>query len=378
MKFKGRSRFLIKSLNQERILNQLSLIVPLFEIDRKAKNQSSFCCNYCDRKKVSRFLKENHVELLSVESLGLGFWLDKLSSLYGVWLALAVCLVVFIIQYQFVLKVDVYGVRLLEEKEIVEFVKENSSFAKNKIDTKQLEVLLNNEFEQISFVSCAVKGQTLIINIKEKLMPDEMVGDFVPIVAQKNARISKIDLISGTLCVEVGDYVKKGDVLVQPFVEDAAGDIKPVEAKAEIVGEVYNQGSVDHYETRIEVRRTGKVVEMHEICLFGLPIYTFADKFDFELYEVEMQQTNLAKNLILPFVMKKTFIYEIEEVKIEERFEDAKDRLIEKARENALKNCEECGIILYEFHTTRELPGVTIVNYCVVTEENIGGYSSDC
>lgn len=373
MKIKSRCKILIRTLNQERILNQLSQVINLYEIDRKEKNLTSFSCNFRDRKRVKKFLKDRRVEVLSVESQGVGRFLDKLSALCGVWVALCLCVLVFCIQYQFVLRVDVCGIELLEEKTVEKFVRRNTSLAKSKINTKQLEVLLNNEFEQISFVSCAVKGQTLIINIKEKLMPDEMIGDFTPIIAQKDAKILKINLISGTLCVAVGDYVKKGDILVQPFIEDAAGEIKSVEAKAEIVGEVYNQGAVDHYETRLEVRRTGKVAEKHEISLFGLTIYTFVDEFDFKLYEVEMQQTNLAKNLILPFVMKKTFIYEIEEVKIEESFEAVKNRLIEKAREKALKNCQECDIILYEFHTTRELAGVTIVNYCIVTEENIGG-----
>lgn len=375
MKLKSRSKFLIKGLNQERILNALSSFAPLFEVERIEKNLTSFKCFYRDRKKVSKFLKDKQIEILSVENEGWSYFVDKFFSSYGIWSALILFLAIFAIQYQFVLKFEVAGVQVLSKSEVVEFVKENSPRKKSEIDTKDLEIALYDNFEEISFVSCAIKGQTLIVNIKEKLLPDEMSENFQPIIATENAKITKIDLISGTLCVAVGDYVKKGDVLVEPYVEDTAGTVKAVEAKAEIVGEVYNQASIDHFDTRLEVRRTGRMAEKHEVLLFGLNIYTFVDDFDFKMYEVEMQEDNLSKNLILPFVMKKTYIYEIEEVVIEQSFEEAKDDCIEKARENALKNCEECDIILYEFYTTRQLSGVTIVSYCIVTEENIGGKS---
>ncbi|MBP3619981.1 MAG: sporulation protein YqfD [Clostridia bacterium] len=378
MKIKSRCKILIKGLNQERILNVLSSFVELFEIDRIEKSTTSFKCFYKDRKKVLKFLKDKNIEILSVQNEGIFAYLDKFWVSYGIWSAIIAFVACFAFQYQFIINFNVFGIEKLTETQVVEFVKQNSSRKKSEIILKDLELSIYENFDEISFVSCSIRGQTLIVNIKEKLLPSVMENQFFPIVAEEDAKITKIELTSGTLCVAVGDYVKKGDVLVQPFVEDASGNIKQVEAKAQICGEVYNQASIDHYDKKIEIRRTGRMVELHQIELFGLKVYSFSEEFDFKMYEVEHQETNLAKNLLLPFVLRKTFVYEIEEVLIEKSFEQAKEECVEKARQKALKNCEDCDIILYEFYTTRQLSGVTIVTYCIVTEQNIGGVVSDC
>lgn len=373
MKLKSRTKFEVRGLNQERVLNSLSSIVVLFNINRKEKTQTSFMCLYKDRKKVEKFLKNSHLEIVSIETEGLACYLDKFLGCYWVWLAGILCVVAFAIQYQFIMAFQVYGLENLPKEEIVEFLKENVPRKKSDIDLKNIENVICQEFKEISFVSCAIRGQTLVLNVKEKLLPSVMEDEFSPIIAKSDAKIAKIDLISGTLCVSVGDFVKKGEVLVQPFVEDASGEIKKVEAKAEIYGEVYNLASVDHYDKKIEVRRTGRKAKLHEVGLFGLKIYAFKEDFDFKMYEVETQETNMAKNLLLPFVLKKTYVYEIEEILVEKSFDEEKTQCIEKAKENALKNCNNCDIIKYEFYTTRQLSGVTIVTYCIVTEENIGG-----
>ena len=54
-------------------------------------------------------------------------------------------------------------------------------------------------------------------------MPDEMLGNFLPIIANKDGKITKIELISGTAVVKVGDFVTKGSVLVEPYTIDTSG-----------------------------------------------------------------------------------------------------------------------------------------------------------
>jgi len=278
------------------------------------------------------------------------------------------------VQNQFILQYQVTGVEKLSKQEVVQFVKQRYSNSKHKLDTKQVEVELIDEFECISFASCIIRGQTLVINIKEKLMPDEMYGEFKPIIAQKDAKITKIDLISGTVKVQVGDIVRKGDILVEPFTIDASGEVKKVEAKAEILADVYNRSSVEHLEKQIEIKRTGKVVHSNEILLFGLPIYTFKEEQTFALYEVENEELSLVKNLLLPFKIKKTTYYELTENMIESKFEDVKDVFIEKAKQKTLEIVEDCDKIKEEFYTLRHISGVTYVNYCIITQEIIGNY----
>lgn len=377
MKIKQQTQFHIHSLNQEKILNELSKITPLCEINRQSKNESTFKCSYFAYKKVQKYLKDKDVEIKNIQHFGI---LGKLSKVYtsvGILLAIAVFAVFYLVQYQFIFRYEVNGVDKLETSQVVCFVKDTFSNKKSNLNTKELEVSLMSNFDEISFVSCMVRGQTLVINIKEKLLPDEINGSFSPIIAQKSGKISQIELISGTLNVKVGDFVKEGDVLVEPYTIDTSGNIKKVEAKAKIEAEVYNEASVDHYESYIEVKRTGKVCVSNEITLFGLKIYSFSDENNFKMYECEYEDVDLVKNLLLPFKMHKIYIYELEENVVNTKFEDVSEIYISKAKEKALEKCENYDTIKDEFYTLRHLSGVTIVNYVIITQEEIGDYNAN-
>ena len=377
MKFKNETKFEITGLNQEKLLNELCKTVSLSDIDRREKNKTSFKCSYFEHKKVEKFLKSKNVKIDSVAHESVAYKFHKLFTSWGLVVAIVLFAVLYFLQGQYVVQYEVSGVDKLSEESVVDFVKKNYPQKKSQIDTEAIEVGLTATFPRISLVSCMIKGQTMVINIKEKLLPNEMYGDFAPLVAEKDGRITEIELISGTLQVKVGDFVQKGDVLVEPYTIDTSGQLKKVEARAEIKADVYYEGSVDHYQTYISVERTGNIAVENTITLFGLTIYTFKEEHNFKMYEVEYEDVELSKNLVFPFKMKKTYIYELSERVVESNFEDVREEYIAMARESALKNCENTDNIKDEYYTLRHLSGVTIVNYCVVIEEEIQTYESE-
>lgn len=373
MEVKNKTKFHIQSLNQEKLFNELSKSVLIFEIDRINKNEAFFECNYSDRKFIKNLLKKKNVKIISMKNSGVLTQLKNMFASVGLICAYVVFLIFYFLQSQFIWQYEVNGLEKLNKTEIVDFVKENFSNKKPYMDTKEIELTLIENFNEISLVSCMIKGQTLVLNVKEKLLPDEMVGEFSPIVAQKNGKITKIDLVSGTLNVGIGDFVKMGDILVFPYVFDNSGNKKSVEAEAEIWADVYNEGTCDHYEKIIKVERTGKKIEQNIITLFGLPIYQFKENLNFDLFETEVKKINLSNNLFLPFKMTKTVFYELKQTVVESKFEDVADEYISKAKEKALENCQNCDKIIDEFYTLRHISGITIVNYCIITQEKIGG-----
>ncbi len=377
MRIRNLTKFHINGLNQEKILNELSKHFQLSEIDRQDKNNTLFMCSYFDSKKIEKFLKKSNIKIVSIQYDGPVYKIKNIFSSWGMICALVLFFLFFLIQYQFILQFDIQGLVRVSKSEIVEYVNKNFSRNKFDLDTKLVEIGLIENFSRISFASCIIKGQTLVINIKEKLMPEEMYGQFKPLVAKSDARINNINLISGTLKVKVGDFVQKGDVLVEPFTIDTSGNIKKVEAKAEILADIYYESSVSHSEHFIEVTRTGNVVEQNDIYLFGLKIYSFKQDIPFKMYEVEKENVKLTNNLFLPFKMQKIKIYELVENIIETTFYEVKDEYIEKARQKALENIENCDKIKEEFYNLRHQVGVTILDYCIITEENVGEYY-DC
>lgn len=374
MKLKNQSKFHICGLNQERLLNEICKNIPLSDIERNAKNNTTFKCSYFDYKKTEKLLKNKNIEVVSVSHQGAAHNVRRILTSYGLLAALFLFFVLYLFQNLFILQYEIKGVDRLSTTEVVVFIKKNFSNRKSEIVVKDVEIGLIDEFDEISFASCIIKGQTLVVNIKEKLLPDEMYGQFLPIVSKKDARITKINLISGTLNIKVGDIVRKGDILVEPYVIDTSGNIKKVEAKAEIFAEVYNEGISNHFESFLKIERTGRTVVKNEVTLFGLSIYNFKEKLNFAIYEVEFEEVSLIKNLFLPFKMKKTVYYELQQTIVESKFEDVKEEYISKAKENALEICEDYDTIIDEFYTLRHLAGVTIVNFCITTLEQIGGY----
>ncbi len=376
MKWKNQTKFKISGLNQEKLLNELSKSFTLSDIDRQSKNNTTFSCGFFEHKKVEKILKNKGVKVESVTHEGVFFLLKKALTSYGLIAALVVFSALFFLQNNFVVQYEVTGLDKLSKTEVVDFVKSNFPSKKSALDTEAVEIGLIENFERVSFASCIIKGQTLVINIKEKLLPDEMYGGFAPLVASEDGKITQINLISGTLRVKVGDIVKKGEVLVDPYTIDTSGQMKKVDAKAEILADVYFEGMANHYQHFIEVVRTGNVVVQNDITLFGLSIYNFKEENNFKMYEVETEDVDLIKNLFLPFKMRKTYIYELKENVIESNFEDVKEEIVAKAKEKALEKCGECDNIKDEFYTIRHLSGVTIVNFCIVIEQQLAVYQN--
>ncbi len=377
MKVKNESRFHIKSLNQEKLFNSIYKDFPISRIERINEKEVSFSCPFSEHKKLKKILNDKHIEILSIKHFGVLSNFSKLFASVGGILAGVLIVVFLAVQSQFIWQYEVLGTNVLEKKEIVSFIKQNFNKKKTSLKTRAVEISLLNGFDEISFVSCMIKGQTLVVNIKEKLLPDEKYGQFKPIVSNKNAKIKEIELVSGTLKVKAGDVVKVGDVLVEPYVVDSSGELMKVEAKAKFIAEVYNEGSSEHCDNVVETYRTGEVCEESIVTLFGLEIYKFKTEKKFEKFEVEYEESDLSNNNILPFKLKKTKYFEVKERVVQTNFEDVKDEYIEKAKANALKNCENCDNIIDEYYTLRHLSGVTIVNFCIVTQEEIGVQNVD-
>lgn len=375
MKIKNETKFHIKMLNQEKFFNKLSKQFNIFGIDRLNEKEVIFSCDFSQRKNVEKLLKENNIEILEIQNFGALANFSRIWTSFGLIFALIFISVFLFVQSQFILRFEVYGTEKLDKKEVSTYISANFQRKKSKLKTESVEMALLENFHEISFVSCMIKGQTLVINIKEKLLPDEKYGEFKPIVSSKDAKITKIELISGSLKVKVGDVVRAGDILVEPFTLDSSGEIMKTEAKAVIEADVYNEGSADHYDSFVEVYRTGKTCEESVVTLFGLEIYKFESDIGFERFEVEETESDLSQNNFLPFKLKKKKYFELKDRVVESDFEDVKEEYLQKARANALEKCSNCDKIIEEYYTTRHLSGVTIINYCIVTREEIGRYA---
>lgn len=373
MKKNNRSHFKIKALNKEKILNNLSKDFLLFNI-KQTDRYIEFDSNKEDGEKIETILLKNNVKELSVKHKG--FKLKTLLKMWGVIVGLILGLCAYCFQYFFVFKIEVWGCENLSDKELIFFVENqlNSKF-RYFINTKEIEIAVKNNFEKVSSVSIAIVGQSLIVSINEAVLPDEMEGEFSPIISQYDGLVTDINLVQGTCNVQVGDIVQKGDVLVYPYIYDADGEQMAVQPKAQIQADVWIKSEDVFYEYLIKEERTGRKIVCSEVSLFNLIIYSNTKENSFDNYESEVESYYLTKNNILPFIYKKYTFYETKTIEINRNFEEEKDEVIEKLRAKSLISLSENEIIKDEKCSINNAGGIYYLSYTITIEKDIGeGY----
>lgn len=374
MNFKNKTIFKIKGLNQERSFNNISKTVSIYNIKKEDDGTSQFEVDYKDAKKTKKFLEQQGFQILSVTNHGILFKFKNLFTRYGIVAGLIFCLLFYLLQYNFILQVKVLG----EPSEIQSLIKEyvvdnlNSNFKYN-IDTKEIENSIKAEFDQVSSVSVAIYGQTLLINYNPSTIPEEMRGEFDPIVSEYDGMITDIELVSGTLNVKVGDIVQKGDVLVYPYIIDTDGETRQVTPSAKITANVWFSESITHYDYRLETKRTGKKIVSSFVKLGDLVIYSHDKENNFQEYEVESYSQPLTKNLLLPFTLEKIVYYQTQTDEIIEPFEEVREEVIEKAREKTLIFLDKNAIIIDENYIIKDAGSVHNVIYTITTSITFGG-----
>ena len=373
---KSRTYVKVKGLNQERALNNISKTVNIYNYKRNEHNIGEFEVENSKSSQIVELLKKEGLEIVDIKSRGFVHSLKTLSKSLGIIAGLIFVIVFYIIQYNFVLKIDVWGGESEENRLVKEFVQSSlpSNF-KNSIDTDELELLIRSNFDFVSSVSIAIVGQSIIVNINPATLPDEMQGQFQPIISNYNGIITEINLIQGTLNCEVGSIVQEGDILVMPYMTDSEGTLYEVEPRAEIIAEVWSQASVSHYEYKITKTRTGKTITLNEVLLGDIVIYQNSCEIDFEDYEIESYSQSLS-DIIMPLVLRKTIYYEVEIEEVFQDFSEVKDRIIGEAREKALIFFDKNEIIINENYTISEGAGCHIVNYTITAQVDIGGNSA--
>ena len=374
MNFKNKTIFKIKGLNQERSFNNISKTVSIYNIKKEDDGTSQFEVDYKDAKKTKKFLEQQGFQILSVTNHGILFKFKNLFTRYGIVAGLIFCLLFYLLQYNFILQVKVLG----EPSEIQSLIKEyvvdnlNSNFKYN-IDTKEIENSIKAEFDQVSSVSVAIYGQTLLINYNPSTIPEEMRGEFDPIVSEYDGMITDIELVSGTLNVKVGDIVQKGDVLVYPYIIDTDGETRQVTPSAKITANVWFSESITHYDYRLETKRTGKKIVSSFVKLGDLVIYSHDRENNFQEYEVESYSQPLTQNLLLPFTLEKIVYYQTQTDEIIEPFEEVREEVIEKAREKTLIFLDKNAIIINENYIIKDAGSVHNVIYTITTSITFGG-----
>ena len=222
----------------------------------------------------------------------------------GLVVGTCICLIASLIFGRFTFYINVLGLNTIARQEVIQTInKYGVSVGKiNHFDNAQLEKYILSNIDKVSLVSVTNRGNTITINIKEKLSED--VKDFDDIIAPMNMLITSIDIVSGTAAVSEGNIVKKGEILVFAYYLDNAGLKHKCDAIANIKADTWFCATTQFKEDSVTRVRTGKVIKNSTYYLGGKQILQAAKPNNFKLFVEETREVHLFNRLFLPLVVK--------------------------------------------------------------------------
>lgn len=372
----------VSGMNIEKTLNSLAKQnVEFLNVVKSDYHTCSFEVRKKDVKSVSKFFDERNIKITSEKHFGFSGFLKLLRLRFGILIGIAVFLCFFGIFSNCIFKIEVLGIEKMNEAEVLQKLEEYgvSKFRFIEKSNKEIENVLSENFDEISLVSVVIKGNSIIINIKEKLINDELEGEdkYTALISNFDGMITQIKHIQGTLKVKVGDIIKKGDVLVEAHMFDSKGNQIPVIPKAEIHAETYETSTVKHLDIETKIIRTGEFVRKRELLLFGLELFAKTVNIPFSNFETEEITTKLTQNNLLPLYYRDIFYYEITPIIIEIDFESVKEEKIALAKNQAHGKLLEKDVVKNEYEIITDFSGMREIKYFIVVERLIcGGYEN--
>ena len=365
-------KFEIPSVNVEKILNKISPKYEIFNLQKKDKICTFYCKNK-DKKAIIKILKNSGINIKNSNSVGILKYFKQISSV-GILLGIIISCVLWFVSSFFITDVLIVGSMNFTSNEVMQVLKEkniNKWTLKSNINIDELQNRLQ-DIKYISYVSIILKGNALVINLKEQLTNDEVVSidKYEPIISNYEGRVVSIKLIQGTANVKVGDIIKFGDVLVAPYVIKNDGTKLSVQPLADIVCDVWITSTLEVKNTKIEKVMTGNVISNRQISFLGINIFESKNDVNFINYETQTYTKYLA-NMLLPIKITYNNYYEYNLVTIENNFEQNKQQFIEQTRQMSLLNVKNYDIIKNESYEIQQLDDSNLIVYTITVNKKI-------
>ena len=231
-------------------------------------------------------------------------------------------------------------IRDLLYKELKYYNIDKYHFVKSYKEKEKIEeYILNKHKDKLEWLEIERIGTKYEVRVEERIIKKENDKlDVQNIVAKKDGIITKIEASKGEIVKKVGDYVKKGDIIISGTIKKDDVIKGKVAASGNVYAEVWYKTIVDMPYYYKNSTKTGRKRKVLKIKFLDKDIYIF----EFKKYKFYDERKILyLKNRILPI----SFSYSLErELNVEEYLyspEEAVNTAIEYASKKLQKNLGE-------------------------------------
>ena len=245
--FKGYTVLQIKSLCSERFFNLCEnkgiCIHKLYPKDDTCR----FTTSINDFYKLRPIVRKTKPHIRIRDKKGLPFLIHRVLRHQWFLTGIVIFITVLYVFGHFVWNISINGNYLNSDDTMYGYLRQNGIIygtRKSTIDCEMLEAQIRRDFDNIIWVSVALKGTRLDIDVREN--QDEIIsvpqGTPSNIVAIQDGVVRSIITRSGTPMVKAGDAVKSGDILISGTVITLNESSEPISNE-----QVYADGEVQLY-----------------------------------------------------------------------------------------------------------------------------------
>ena len=207
---KARTGELLNFLHEKRIVNWGY---------RSAEELASINIALSDYEYFLNFLPQLNFLCQQSQTKGLVGFFEKYKKRTGIWIGLALFLVIVISSSLFVWDVRIIGAEKSEESEIIENLSKAGLSVGDFIPLIHTTEIVNNyliSYDGISWMSINPKGNVVYVEIIEEkpFSQKEQKGKYANLIASEDALVECIEPSRGSVVTSVGKTVKKGDLLI--------------------------------------------------------------------------------------------------------------------------------------------------------------------
>ena len=173
----------VLGLNLEKFLNMLRDRGVKVSLVKKL-DFNKFCIKvpYSNYKKFLEVSSKLCYNISVNKTIGLINFLKFFKTRLALCLSLICAVFLLFVSNMFVFQFEIKGNSSITKTQILEVLKQNNiafGSQKSNIDIKNVQNLLLKNFDNLSLVSCSIVGNTLFINIKEGIIVDKTIQDFI-------------------------------------------------------------------------------------------------------------------------------------------------------------------------------------------------------
>jgi similar to stage IV sporulation protein len=340
----------LDDINSEKTLNILRRKnIAVWDVERKNKG-IKFKISYDDYIKNLSLINEI---MKTVNKKGLMLKLNKVKFRRGFSIGLLILIVSLYLLTSMIWEVEVVGTNQTNTNKILALLSENQiniPVSMSQIETKKLETMIYNNFENYKFVEVFVEGSKLIIFVREKEPEPAKIKSNEPssIISSKNAIISKVIAKSGQPVVKEGDVVYEGQTLIMGIVKNKNSDeFVMVPSEGIVYGKTYYNFEMKEEKIRSVNVSTNKSKFVYYLKINGNSIKIIGDKEPYENYNYRESNINvpIISKLADISILKGVYYEEvIKEIEIDEK--TAQNKMKVSMYDELLKRCDEDSRIL--------------------------------